>query len=259
MNPELLTDEERAIYEWQMLLPGFGETAQRRLKAASVLVSRVGGVGGAVALQLAAAGVGRLVLAHGGDLKPSDLNRQLLQRHERIGMPRMDSILEQLKALNPRLELVAVRENISSENASTLVQQADVVVDAAPLFSERFALNKAAVRHRKPMVESAMYAMEAQLTTIVPGKTPCLRCFVREAPQHWTRKFPVLGAVSGSVGCMAAVEVVKVLTGLGEPLAGVLLAMDLGTMQFRRLKIARALDCPECAELWDASGASAND
>ena len=124
MKPELLTDEERAIYEWQMLLPGFGETAQRRLKAASVLVSRVGGVGGAVALQLAAAGVGRLVLAHGGDLKPSDLNRQLLQRHERIGMPRMDSILEQLKALNPRLELVAVRENISSENASTLVQQA---------------------------------------------------------------------------------------------------------------------------------------
>lgn len=259
MNAELLTDQERAIYEWQMLLPGFGEAAQRRLKSASVLVSRVGGVGGAVALQLAAAGVGRLVLAHGGDLKPSDLNRQLLQRHERIGMPRMDSIIEQLKALNPRLELVAVRENVSEENASTLVQQSDVVVDAAPLFSERFALNAAAVRQRKPMVESAMYAMEAQLTTIVPGKTPCLRCLVREAPQHWTRKFPVLGAVSGSVGCMAAVEVVKLLTGLGEPLSGVLLSMDLGTMQFRRLKIARAFDCPDCAALWDASGGAAHD
>ena len=155
--------------------------------------------------------------------------------------------------------MIKANRSENSGAASTLVQQADVVVDAAPLFSERFALNKAAVRHRKPMVESAMYAMEAQLTTIVPGKTPCLRCFVREAPQHWTRKFPVLGAVSGSVGCMAAVEVVKVLTGLGEPLAGVLLSMDLGTMQFRRLKIARTLDCPECAQLWDASGGSANE
>ena len=247
-SPEL-TDEERAIYEWQMLLPGFGDAAQRRLKQASVLVSRVGGVGGTVALQLAAAGVGRLVLAHGGDLKPSDLNRQLLQRHARIGLPRMDSILEQLKALNPRLELVAVRENVSAENAAELVRQADVVVDAAPLFAERFALNKAAVVQRKPMVESAMYAMEAQLTTILPGSTPCLRCFVGEAPGHWTRKFPVLGAISGTVGCMAAVEVVKLLTGLGKPLAVVLLSMDLGTMEFRRLKIARAADCPECAGL----------
>jgi molybdopterin/thiamine biosynthesis adenylyltransferase len=257
-SPEL-TDEERAVYEWQMLLPNFGDTAQRRLKAASVLISRVGGVGGAVALQLAAAGIGRLVLAHAGDLKPSDLNRQLLQRHARIGLPRMDSILEQLKALNPRLEVVAVRENVSADNASDLVRQADVVVDAAPLFAERFALNRAAVQQRKPMVESAMYAFEAQLTTILPGTTPCLRCFVREAPAHWTRKFPVLGAVSGTVGCMAAVEVVKLLTGVGKTLAGVLLSMDLGTMEFRRLKIARATDCPECAGLGRFPGAVADE
>ena len=259
MNPGFLTDEERAIYEWQMLLPGFGEAAQQKLKSASVLVSRVGGVGGAAALQLAAAGVGRLVLAHGGNLKPSDLNRQLLQRHVRIGKPRMDSIIEQLKALNPRLEILAVRENISEQNALSLVQQCDVVVDAAPLFAERFALNKAALCLRKPMVESAMYAMEAQLTTILPGETPCLRCFVREVPQHWTRKFPVLGAVSGTVGCLAAVEVVKLLTGLGDLLAGVLLSMDLGNMQFRRLKIARSSDCPDCADVWSLGGGFPNE
>jgi molybdopterin/thiamine biosynthesis adenylyltransferase len=132
-------------------------------------------------------------------------------------------------------------------------------VDAAPLFAERFALNRAAVQQRKPMVESAMYAFEAQLTTILPGTTPCLRCVVRDAPTHWTRKFPVLGAVSGTVGCMAAVEVVKLLTGVGKTLAGVLLSMDLGTMEFRRLKIARATDCPECAGLGKFSGAVADE
>ena len=102
--PEL-TAEERAIYEWQMWVPGFGEEGQRKLKAASVLISRVGGLGGMVAYQLAAAGVGRLVLAHAGSLKPSDLNRQLLQRHDRIGQPRMETIVRRLRELNPRLEI----------------------------------------------------------------------------------------------------------------------------------------------------------
>lgn len=241
-----LTNEERAIYEWQMWLPGFGEEGQRKLKAASVLVSRVGGLGGLVAYQLAAAGIGKLVLAHAGNLKPSDLNRQILQRHDRLGQPRIETLGQRLRELNPRLEIVAVPENVTEANVAQLVAQADVVVDAAPLFEERFALNRAAVAARKPMVECAMYALEAQLTTILPGRTPCLECFVLEKPPHWKREFPVLGAVSGTVGCLGAVEVIKVLTGLGEPLAGVLLTMDLATMQFRRLKLARRTDCPVC-------------
>lgn len=242
-----LTAEERAIYEWQMWVPGFGEESQRKLKAASVLISRVGGLGGMVAYQLAAAGVGKLVLAMGGSLKPGDLNRQLLQTHDRIGKPRIETIVRRLRELNPRLDIVAVGENVSDVNAAELVAQADVVVDAAPLFEERFALNRAAVAARKPMVECAMYALEAHVTTILPGRTPCLECFVPEKPPHWKREFPVLGAVSGTAGCLGAVEVVKLLTGLGEPLAGVLLAMDLATMQFRRLKTARRKDCPVCA------------
>ena len=242
-----LTAEEHAIYEWQMWVPGFGETAQRKLKAASVLVSRVGGLGGIVAYQLAAAGVGKLILAMGGNLKPADLNRQLLQTHDRIGQPRIESAVRRLRELNPRLEIVAVGENVSAANAAGLVAQADVVVDAAPLFEERFALNRAAVVARKPMVECAMFALEAQLTTILPGRTACLECFVPEKPPHWKREFPVIGAVSGTVGCLGAVEVIKLLTGLGEPLAGVLLTMDLGTMQFRRLAVTRRKDCPVCA------------
>jgi molybdopterin/thiamine biosynthesis adenylyltransferase len=243
--PEL-TSEERAIYEWQMWVPGFGEKSQRKLKAASVFISRVGGLGGMVAHQLAAAGVGRLVLAHGGNLKPSDLNRQLLQNHDRIGQPRIDSIVRRLRELNPRLEIVAVGENVSEANADQLVAQADLVVDAAPLFEERYALNRAALAARKPMVECAMYSLEAHVTTILPGRTACLRCLYPEKPPQWKREFPVIGAVSGTAGCLGAVEVIKLITGLGEPLAGVLLVMDLGSMNFRRLRTARRPDCPEC-------------
>lgn len=251
MNEELpsLTDEERATYEWQMWLPGFGETAQRRLKAASVFISRVGGVGGQVAYQLAAAGVGRLVLAMAGVVRPPDLNRQLLQTHDRIGLPRLPTIARRLRELNPRLELVCIEENASDANAERLIAGADVVVDAAPTFQERLALNRAAVIHRRPMVECAMYAFEAQVTTYIPGRTGCLACQVPEVPPTWKREFPVLGAVSGASGCLGAVEVVKLLTGLGEPLAGTLLSMDLLSMRFRRFQLQADPDCAVCSKV----------
>lgn len=246
MHLPTLTNEERAIYEWQMWVPGFGEEGQRKLKDASVLISRVGGLGGVVAYELAAAGVGRLVLAHAGNLKPADLNRQLLQTHDHIGQPRIESIARRLRELNPRLDIVAIGENVTEENASQLVAQADVVVDAAPLFEERFALNRAAVAQGMPMVECSMYSMEAHVTTILPGRTACLQCLVPEKPADWKRQFPVIGAVSGTAGCVGAVEVVKLLTGIGEPLAGAMLVMDLKTMNFRRVKTARRPDCPVC-------------
>ncbi len=245
-----LTPEERATYEWQMWLPGFGEEGQRRLKRASVLISRVGGLGGLVAYQLAAAGVGKLVLAHAGKLRADDLNRQLLQTHDHVGKPRMESIARRLRELNPRVEIVGVAENLSEENARTLLAQADVAVDAAPLFEERFALNRAAVAAGKPMVECAMYALEGQVTVFQPGHTGCLACLYPETPAHWRREFPVLGAVSGTVACLAAVEVVKLLTGLGQPLTGTLLTMDLGTMHFRRHRLRRRPECPVCGGLF---------
>jgi len=244
-----MTSEERAIYEWQMWIPGFGEEGQRKLKDASVLISRCGGLGGLVAYELAAAGVGKLVIAHAGNLKPGDLNRQLLQTHDHIGQPRIESIVRRLKELNPHLEIAAYNENVSDANADRLVTQADVVVDAAPLFEERFALNRAVIRQRKPMVECAMYSMELHVTTIIPGRTPCLQCIVPEKPATWKRQFPVLGAVSGVAGCLGAVEVVKLLTGVGEPLAGVLLVMNLDTMRIRQLKVAREPNCPVCAAI----------
>jgi len=244
--PEL-TEFEHEVYSWQTTVTGFGEEGQRRLKGATVMISRVGGLGGLVAYELAAAGVGRMVLAHGGNLKPSDLNRQLLMRHDALGQARIDTAVETLKALNPRLEIVAVPNNVSEANADKLVAQADVVVDCAPLFEERYAMNDASVRLAKPMVECAMYETEAHITSFEPGKTGCLRCLYPEQPVDWTRRFPVIGAVSGTAGCIGAMEVIKILTGIGQPLFGRLLHCDLRSMVFHSVILKPRKECPVCS------------
>jgi molybdopterin/thiamine biosynthesis adenylyltransferase len=241
-----LTDEERSVYEWQMWVPDFGESGQQKLKNASVMISRVGGVGSVVAYELAAAGVGKLVLAHAGNIKPSDLNRQLLMTHERLGTPRIDSIRQRLLDLNPRLEIVAVGENVSEENAAALVDQCDLIVDCAPLFPERFAMNRQAVLQNKPLVECAMYELEAHITTVIPGKSPCLQCIWPENPPTWKRQFPVFGAVSGTVACMGAMEAIKLISGIGDTLHGRLIRMDLRDMQFQTMKVLRRDDCDVC-------------
>lgn len=245
-EPRPLNDEEKATYEWQIWVDDFRESGQEKLKGSSVLVSRVGGLGSVVAYELAAAGVGKLVLAHAGNVKPSDLNRQLLMTHDWLGKPRVESAERRLIDLNPRLEIVAVGENVSEENAESLVRQADLVVDCAPLFQERFAMNRQAVAQRKPIIECAMYDLEAQITTVIPGETPCLSCLFPEQPPEWRREFPVFGAVSGTVGCMAAMEAIKVLAGFGDPLTGSLLTFDLRDMQFARRQVKRNPNCAVC-------------
>ena len=231
-----------------MWVRDFGDAGQQKLKQASVLISRCGGVGGAVAYQLAAAGVGRLVIAHRGNIKPSDLNRQLLATHDGIGTPRIASIERRLTQLNPRLEIVCVNENIDEENVAQLVKQVDVVVDCAPLFEERFLLNDHAIRLGKPMVECAMYDLEAQITTIVPGETACLRCLYAHFPSEWKRQFPVFGAVSGTVGSMGAMEAIKLIAGFGEVLANRLFVFDLRDFSFQTIHIDRDPNCPTCRQ-----------
>lgn len=241
-----LTPEERATYEWQMWVPDFGEAGQRRLRAASVLVSRVGGLGSVVAYELAAAGVGRLVLAHAGNIKPSDLNRQLLMTHDGLGSSRVASAKRRLLELNPRLEIVAMDANVNEANAREIVRQVDLVVDCAPLFDERFAMHDEAQRQGKPIVECAMFELEAHLFSVVPQQSTCLRCLYPEKPPAWKREFPVFGAVSGTVGCLAAMEAIKLLAGFGQPLTDRMLVADLRGMEFRCVRLARNPNCRVC-------------
>lgn len=248
-----LTDLERRLYEWQLWVPGFGEAGQQKLKSASVLISRCGGVGGAAAQQLAVAGVGRLVLAHAGSLKPSDLNRQILMRHDGLGRSRVEQAARRLRELNPLVTIEAVPENVSDENAARLVGSVDLVLCAAPLFQERLRLNRAAVQQHKPLVDCAMCDLGVQVTTVLPGQTPCLACLYPEAPPDWKRQFPVFGAVAGVAGNLGAVEAIKVLAGLGEPLRDRLLVGDLRAMSFRTVKTRRDPLCPVCAAVAPAA------
>ena len=241
-----LTAEEKAVYEWQMWAPDFGEEGQQRLKAARVLVTRCGGLGSVVAYELAAAGIGKLILAHGGNVRPSDLNRQLLMTHDWLGKPRVESARRRLLELNPRLEISAHNSNVTPDNAAQLVEECDLIVDCAPLFEERFLLNQQAMAQGKPMVECAMYDLEAHLTTIVPGRTPCLRCLYPERPPAWKRQFPVFGAVSGSVACLAAMEAIKWIARFGKTLQGELLMYDLRQLEFRKMTIQRRQGCATC-------------
>lgn len=246
---ELLTPDELVRYQWQLWVRDFGEEGQRRLKGASVLVSRIGGVGGTAAMQLAAAGVGRLVLAHAGNLRLDDLNRQLLMTTDWIGKPRVESAVRKLRELNPNVEVETVAENVGAENVASLVSRADLVVAAAPLFTERLLMNREAVRQNKPLVDCAMYDLEGRLTTVLPGRSPCLACLYPEPPANWKRQFPVFSAVASTVGSLAAMEAIKLIAGFGEPLAGRLLTFDLRDVTFRTIEIARRPDCVACGHL----------
>ena len=240
------TDEERAIYEWQIWVDGLGEAGQLKIRNATALVTRVGGLGGPLAQSLAAAGIGKLVLAHGGNTKESDLNRQILQTHDQLGKPRIESCRSRLLELNPRTEIEICRENVTAENISGLVSGVDVVFDCAPLFEERFLLNRESIRQKKPLVDAAMFELEGQLTTIIPGQTPCLACLYPEVPPGWKREFPVIGAVSATIANLAALEGLKLLAGFGELLTGKLLVFDGRSMEFRKVAIHRRPECPVC-------------
>ena len=246
--PEL-TSDELLRYQWQLWVREFGEAGQRRLKAASVFVSRIGGVGGSAALHLAAAGVGRIVIAHAGNLRLDDLNRQTLMTTNWIGNPRVESATRRLRELNPLVKIESVAENVSEANVTELVGRCNVVVAAAPLFTERLLMNREAVGQGKPLVDCAMYDLEGRVMTVLPGQTACLACLYPEPPANWKREFPVLSAVSSTVGSLAAMEAIKLIAGFGQVLAGRLLTFDLRDMSFRTIAIPRRPDCEVCGRL----------
>ncbi|MEH2165235.1 MAG: HesA/MoeB/ThiF family protein [Nostoc sp.] len=246
-----LTPSELERYHRQMMLPNFGEAGQKRLKSATVLVTGVGGLGGTSALYLAVAGVGRLILVRGGDLRLDDLNRQVLMTNDWVGKPRVLKAKETLQAINPDIQVEAVHDYVTKENVDSLVQSADIAVDCAHNFTERNLLNQACVRWQKPMVEAAMDGMEAYLTTIIPGVTPCLSCLFPEKPDWNQRGFSVIGAVSGTLACLSALEVIKLITKFSQPLLSQLLTIDLMRMEFAKRHSYRDPSCLVCSSSFE--------
>jgi molybdopterin/thiamine biosynthesis adenylyltransferase/molybdopterin converting factor small subunit len=246
-----LTSDESARYERQLRIEGFGEQGQNRLKAATVMVSRCGGVGGTAAINLAIAGIGRLILAHGGDVVPDYLNRWVWAGPQDVGRPCVQVLAEHIRRLNPHVEVVPVAEQVNENNIHGLVKDADFIVDGAPLFEERYIMHAEAVKQRKPLVMGAMYSTEGYVTTVVPGETPCLKCLYPTKPDYWTniKVFPAIGPGPIIVGSMCAMEAIKVISGFGKPLKGALWRFDLETCFVQTLKIRRRPDCEFCGSL----------
>ena len=243
-----LSPFELERYSRQIRIEGFGVESQRRLKAASVMISRVGGVGGTVAVNLAYAGIGKLVIAHDGRVVPEYLNRWHLAIPSDVDRPCTEVFVERLKTINPEMDVVALPENVNENNVTELVSQVDLVVDGAPLFEERYLMNREAVKQNKSLVSGAVNSTESYLTTIVPHETPCLACIYPKKPDYWTniKVFPVIGPGSFIIGSMMAMEAIKVLTEFGHPLKNRLWFFDLETGAVRSLNVNRRLNCPVC-------------
>jgi len=241
-------------YSRHLRLPQVGLAGQRQLAQARVLLVGAGGLGSPAALYLAAAGVGKLVVADDDVVDRSNLQRQVLHTEARIGQPKVDSAQQTLAALNPRVQVQAEKLRVNAQTVDALVQAVDVVLDGADNFPVRYVLNAACLRHGKPLVYGAVHRFEGQVSVFDAGRdrgtSPCYRCLFPEPPAAEDApncaEAGVLGVLPGVIGLLQATEVIKLLLGIGEPLAGRLLHFDALAMRFRETRLRADPDCPGC-------------
>ncbi|MBK5930164.1 HesA/MoeB/ThiF family protein [Halochromatium salexigens] len=244
-----MTPDEQTRYSRHTLLPGFGEQAQDALKQSRVLIVGLGGLGSPVAMYLAAAGVGRLLLADFDAVDLSNLQRQLLHTSERIGWTKVDSAVATLQALNPHCELVPIKRSLSPARLAEFSAEVDLIVDASDNFQTRYAVNAACVKASIPLVSGAAIRAEGQVAVFTgrPGN-PCYQCLYPDDGQEGERcaREGVLAPLVGIIGSIQATEAIKVLTGYGAPLFSTLLLLDAQTMGIRTLNIPADAACPIC-------------
>jgi molybdopterin-synthase adenylyltransferase len=241
----MLTDKERQRYDRQIMLPGFGEAGQEKLKKAKVFLAGAGGLGSPAAYYLAAAGVGTIVIVDHDTVELSNLNRQILHWEENIGKTKADSAAQKLNGFNPNITIKTLSTTIDAASVHELVGDADVIVDAMDNLPTRYLLNLTAQQKGIPFVHGAVYGFEGRAMTVLPGKSACLNCLYHgaEVPKA---KFPVIGAAPGIIGCIQAAEAIKYIVGMGELLTGRLLNFDGMSMKFNEFKINRDPDCKHC-------------
>jgi adenylyltransferase/sulfurtransferase len=232
-----------------MILPQVDTHGQQTLLDSRVLVIGVGGLGSAAASYLAAAGVGQLTLVDRDRVELSNLQRQIAHRHRDIGRPKAESARDTLLAINPEIRITAVNSRLDEGLLAQLVGGTDVVLDCSDNFPTRFALNRACVAARKPLVSGAAIRLEGQVAVFRPGG-PCYQCLFRDEAGEATESCEqagVLGPLVGVIGSLQALEAAKLLLGLDGTLDGRLLLFDAGHAQFRELKLKRDPHCPTCS------------
>ena len=253
MSAETIDFNER--YSRHLLLPEVGVEGQRRLEGSRVLMIGAGGLGSPAAFYLAAAGVGHLRIADDDVVDRSNLQRQILHAEARIGEPKVASAQATLGALNPRTQVEAVQVRVTSDNIERLLDGVDVVLDGADNFPVRYLLNDACVKLGIPLVYGAVQRFEGQVSVFDAGRhrgeLPCYRCLFPEPPPPEfapnCAEAGVLGVLPGVIGLLQATEVVKLLLGIGDSLAGRLLQFDALSMRFRETRLRHDPDCAVCA------------
>jgi adenylyltransferase/sulfurtransferase len=241
-----LSSKELERYDRQIRIEGFDVEGQKKLKKAKVVVAGAGGLGCPTAIYLAAAGVGKITIIDKEKVELSNLNRQILHWDKDIGKYKIDSAVEKLSQLNPDIEVEGLKIEITEQNVRSLIEDADVIVDGMDNFKTRFLLNEACVKLNKPFVHAAVYGLTGELMTIIPGKGPCYRCYLPVEPPE-IKPFPILGATPGVLACLEAMETIKLITGIGEPLTGKLLLFDGFKMTFQILNVKKLENCPVCS------------
>lgn len=246
-----MTPDQVQRYSRHIIMPDVGSVGQRKLLGSSVLIVGAGGLGSPIAIYLALAGVGKIGIVDFDVVEISNLQRQILHQEKDIGRPKVESARETLLDYNPALEVVIHEEPITSGNAMDIIPNYDVIVNGADNFQARYLVNDASYLAGKPLVDGSILLFDGQASTYIPGRG-CYRCIFPEPPPPGEvpscAEAGVLGALPGMIGTIQATEVIKVLLGIGEPLAGRLLIIDALAMDFRVLKVRRNPDCPLCGD-----------
>ena len=251
-HPPIMGGEQRNRYARHLTLPDVGEAGQRRLLESRVLVVGAGGLGSPVALYLAAAGVGTLGIIDYDVVELSNLQRQILHGVDRIGVPKVDSARQAIGSINPDVDVVTYKERLSAENATELIGSHDVVVDGTDNFPTRYLINDASLHTGTPIVHGSVFQFEGQVTVFDPYNGPCYRCLSPQPPPPELApncaEAGVLGVLPGIVGSLQALETIKLLLDIGQPLVGSIVVFDGLESEFRRLRFDRDPDCRACAD-----------
>jgi molybdopterin/thiamine biosynthesis adenylyltransferase/rhodanese-related sulfurtransferase len=248
--PETLTPAQRNRYQRHLLLPEVGEEGQLKLLGSKVLLLGAGGLGSPAALYLAAAGVGTLGIIDMDVVDESNLQRQILHNIDRVGDRKVDSAKKTLTALNPDVNVVTYDVRLGADNILDIIDGYDAIVDGTDNFPTRYLVNDAALIKRIPVIHGSIFRFEGQVTVFDPYNGPCYRCLIPEPPPAELApscaEAGVLGVLPGIIGSIQAIETIKVLLDLGEPLIGRLLSYDALEESFRTFKVRRDPACPAC-------------
>jgi molybdopterin/thiamine biosynthesis adenylyltransferase len=242
----MLNEHERERYDRQIIMRGFGEEGQEKLKRSKVVIAGGGGLGSPSAIYLAAAGVGTIRIIDHDRVELSNLNRQILHWDRDIGKSKVNSAARKLEQLNKEIKIEAIDETINEGNVSALLDGFDVIVDAMDNLETRYLLNKAAVESRVPFIHGAIYGLEGRAMTVIPGESACLRCIYRGTVP--SEKFPVIGVTPAVIGCIQATEAIKYIVGIGRLLTDRLLVYDGLNMKFSEFAVKRDPDCEHCGK-----------